>query len=148
MSTSAVVPQPSQAWVPPVAEPLDELKWQSWLAKGREEERLSNGRCITAVKCLAIAVLLAAAGLWALLVPYAMGLRFVVTVSAIVVMVQAVRTRYYVAAAAFGVLVPLYNPFAPAIDFSANWQRVLVGATILPFAASLFWRAPTGKTHV
>jgi hypothetical protein len=147
MSTSTTLPPP-QAWVPPLAEPLDEIKWQAWLAKGRAEENRSNDRCITVAKCLAIAALLAAAGLWSLLAPYVVGLRFVVTVSALLVMFQAVRARYYIASAAFGALVLLYNPVAPAIDFSSNWQRAIVVASAVPFAASLFWRAARNKHHV
>ena len=147
MSTSTV-PQPSQTWVPPSSEPLDEVRWQSWLAKGRAEEQRSNDRCRTAVKCFAIAGLLAAAGLWSLLAPYEVAARFLVTVSAIVVMLQAVQARHYIAAAAFGALALLYNPGAPAISFSGNWQRLFVAATVIPFAASLFWRTPGSKHHV
>jgi hypothetical protein len=141
MSTTTTLPPPSQAWVPPVAEPLDEAKWQSWRDKGRADEQRSNDRCIMAVKIFAIATLLATAALSSLLAPYGLAVRFVVTVSAIVVMVQAIRTRYYIAAAAFAALVLLYNPVVPAISFSETWQLVLMAVSTLPFVASLFWRA-------
>lgn len=128
------------SWEPPAAKPLDEAVWQAWVAKGRANERRSSAALVKAVKWVSIVALLAAAGLWSYLAPYAVVLLFIVAAGAIVVMFQAFHARHFAFAAIFGALALLYNPVAPMLGLSGDWQRALVVASALPFVASLAWR--------
>ena len=139
MSTSVELPGPQETWAPPAARPLDEAVWQAWVAKGRAQDRRSSAARIKAVKWASIAGLLGAVGLWSHLAPFEVVVRFVVTASALVVMFQAFQTRYYAVAAVFGALALLYNPEAPAFNFSGDWQRAVVVVSAVPFVASLVW---------
>jgi hypothetical protein len=65
--------------------------------------------------------------------------RFLVTATAVVLIVQAFQAKFYAASVAFGVLALCYNPVAPAFSFSGDWHRALVGASVVPFIASLVW---------
>ncbi len=135
------VPGPRLAKLP------GDLAWHAWVAKGRVQTRRRNSTRAKAANWAAnwaaIAGLLTAAGLWSHLPPYELAVRCIVAAGAMVVMVQAVRARHYAIAAAFGGLVLLYNPVAPAFEFSGAWQRSVVLASAIPFVASLVWR--TGK---
>ena len=91
------------------------------------------------MKWASIAGLLGAVGLWSHFSPFEVVVRFVVTASALVVMFQAFQTRHYAVAAVFGALALLYNPVAPAFDFSGGWQRAAVVVSAIPFVASLVW---------
>lgn len=145
MSTSVELPALQETWSPPAAMALDEAVWQAWVAKGRAQERQSNAKRIRAVKWASIAVLLGAAGLWSNFTPFEVFVRFLVTASALVLMVQALQTRYYPVAATFGALALLFNPVVPAFSFSGGWQRAVVVASAVPFVASLVW--PNGKNR-
>jgi hypothetical protein len=137
---------PREAWAPPPAKALDEEVWQAWLAKGREQSRRTAAAWTKAVKWVSIAGLLAAAVIWSHLAPFDVVIRFVVTGGAIVVMFQAFQARQYTVAAAFGALALLYNPLALVFNFSGGWQRAVVAASAIPFAASLAWhRAGTER---
>jgi hypothetical protein len=92
------------------------------------------------VKLASIAVLLAAAGLWSYLTPYAVVVRFMVVAAAIAVMVQAFHARHYALAVAFGTLALLYNPVVPVFSFSGGWRRALLLASAIPFVLALAWR--------
>ena len=142
MSTSVELLGP---WAPPASEPLDEVVWQAWVAKGRARDRRSSVTRIKAVRWASIAGLLAASGLWSHVAPFEAVVRFVVTAGAMVLMFQAFHAKRYAVAAAFGVLALCYNPVAPAFSFSGDWQRAVVGASAVPFIASLVW--PNGRNR-
>jgi hypothetical protein len=97
------------------------------------------------VKWASIAALLTAAGLWSHVAPFDGVVRFLVTAGAMVLMFQIFQAQYYSVAAAFGVLALCYNPVAPAFSFSGDWQRAAVGASAVPFIASLVW--PNGRNR-
>jgi hypothetical protein len=97
------------------------------------------------VKWASIAALLTAAGLWPHVAPFDGVVRFLVTAGAMVLMLQTFQAKYYSVAAAFGVLALCYNPVAPAFSFSGDWQRAAVGASAVPFIASLVW--PNGRNR-
>ena len=139
MSTSVELPGRQQTWSPTAATQLDEAVWQAWVAKGRAQERRSSATRIRAVKWASIAGLLGAAVLWSHLAPFEVFVRFLVTASALVLMFQAFQTRSYPVAATFGALALLYNPVAPAFNFSGDWQRAVLAASAVPFIASLVW---------
>ena len=82
---------------------------------------------------------LVAAGFWSQIAPFEVVVRFLVTATAIVVMLQALQARHYAVAATFGALALLYNPLAPVFSFSGDWRRAVVAATAFPFMASLAW---------
>ena len=126
----------------PGARPLDEAVWQAWVLKGRARETKSDALRMKAVKWISlVGILLAAvAGLWSGLTPYDVGVRFLVTTGALVLMFQALHARRYAFTAAFGALAVLYNPVAPVFGFSGEWQRAVVIASAVPFVASLTWR--------
>jgi hypothetical protein len=131
------------AWAPPATRPLDEAVWQAWVAKGRAQERRSAAAQIRAVKWVSITALLAAAVIWSNLVPFETVVRFLVTAGAMVVMFQAFQARHYAGAAVFGALALIYNPLAPVLSFSGDWQRAVVVASAVPFGVSLAW--PHGR---
>ncbi|MGP8247286.1 MAG: DUF6804 family protein [Bryobacteraceae bacterium] len=140
MTTAVELPIPRQAWVAPAEKPLDEAVWAAWVAKGRTEELRSTALHLKAVKWASVAALIAAAALWSHLATYEVVLRFIVTAGSMVVMLQAFRTSHYAFAVLFGLLALLYNPVAPILGFSSDWQRAVVLASSLPFVASLAWR--------
>jgi hypothetical protein len=139
MSISVKLQTPS-ALARPFTEPLDEGLWQAWMAKGHAREQRSSAARVNAAKWVAIGGLLAAAGLWSHLTPYEVIVRFIVAGTAMVVMFQAFHARNYAVAALFGGIALLYNPVLSAFSFSGDWQRTLVVASTVPFAASLGWR--------
>ena len=143
MPTLGKSEESQSAWAPPAARPLDEAVWQAWVAKGHAQDRRSSAARIKAVKWASIAALLAAAGLWSHLAPFEVVVRFLVTAGAMVVMFQAFQARHYAVAAVFGALALFYNPVAPAITFSGDWQRAVVVASAVPFIVSLAW--PNGR---
>jgi hypothetical protein len=97
------------------------------------------------VKWASIAALLVAAALWSQVAPFEVVVRFLVTGSAIVLAFEAFEKKYYAVSVGFGVLALCYNPLAPAFSFSGDWQRIVVGASALPFIASFIW--PAGKNQ-
>jgi len=143
LSTSDESQRPRDAWTPPPSQPLNEAVWQAWVAKGRVLDRRRSARRIQAVQWVSIASLLAAAGVWSYIGPFDRLVRFLVTAGAMILMFQAFQAKYYAVAAAFGALALCYNPVAPAFRFSGDWHRALVGASVVPFIASLVW--PNGR---
>jgi hypothetical protein len=139
VSTSVEMQRPLEARTPPESEALNEAVWQAWVAKGRAQDRRSSATRIRVVKWTSIAVLLAVTGLWSQVAPVEVGVRFLVTASAIVLAFQAFQVKYYAFSAAFGVLALGYNPVAAMFSFSGDWQRAVVGASTVPFIASLVW---------
>jgi hypothetical protein len=135
--------RPLEARTAPESEALNEAVWQAWVAKGRAQDRRSSATRIRVVKWTSIAVLLAATGLWSQVAPFEVGVRFLVTASAMALAFQAFQAKYYAVSAAFGVLALCYNPVAPVFSFSGDWQRAVVGASTVPFIASVVW--PNGR---
>jgi hypothetical protein len=142
MFTSAELQQTHTMWTPPAVKPLDEVRWQSWLAGGRAQDQRRSATFMRGVKWVSLVGLLAAAANWPHLGPNDPVVRFVVAVGALAMMFQALRSRFYVVAAVFGALVLLYNPLAPVFAFSGEWQSGLVVASAVPFVASLAWNKP------
>ncbi len=141
MSTAAITLQESQpVWKLPLAKPLDEAVWQAWIAKGRAQDLRGSNMRAKAVKWAAIMVLVAAALLSSRVAPYEVVVRFIVAAGALVVMFHAFRARRHAWAIVFGALAVLFNPILPVLSFSADWQRAVVVASAVPFAASLAWR--------
>ena len=140
MSTGVGVTESPRVWEPPAVLPLDEAKWQAWKAKGREQDRRRGLAFNMTVRCAAVAALLIMAGLGSLVAPHALLARLLVAASAVILMVQAMQARQVPFAAAFGLIAALYNPVAPAFDFSSSWERVFVVASAIPFLAPLLWR--------
>jgi hypothetical protein len=91
------------------------------------------------VKCVSIATLLAAAGLWSYFAPYDVVVRFIVALGAIVVMFQALQERRYAVAAVFGALAVIYNPVVTVFHSSGDSRRAVMAASAVPFAVSLVW---------
>ena len=139
MSTSVEPLRSSESWTTPV---VDEVRWQAWLEAGRARERRGDARRIAVLKCLAIAALIAAAGLWSPLATFDTAVRFTVTLAATVGTFQAVKAQNYALAVVFGALALLYNPLAPVISFSGDWQRAVVAGSVIPFVVSLVWGKP------
>jgi hypothetical protein len=138
MATSVEL-QESRTWETPPAKALDEAAWNAWVTKGRARDRRDNAAHVKAVKWVSIVALFATAVLYSYFTPFAVMVRFVVAAGAIVVMVQAYRTRYYADAAVFGALALLYNPVVPVFSLSGGWQRAVMAASAVPFVASLAW---------
>ena len=141
MSISVGSEKVVSAWEAPPSEPLNEVVWQAWLAKGRAEASLSSETRMAALKWSSIAVLVAAAGFWSRLPPYEILFRFLVVIGAMAVMLQSLGSRRYAFAVMFGALALLYNPIAPVFAISGDWTRVAIALSTVPFAASLAWRS-------
>lgn len=123
------------------AEAIDEKVWQTWVAKGRAQERADSAACSKGAKRVSVVALLVAAGLWSQFAPFALIIRFIVAASATFIMFQALHAKRYPVAAEFGALALLYNPVVPVFGFSGDWQRALVVASAIPFVASLTSRS-------
>ena len=136
MSASGEWLEPQEAQALPVVKPLDQEVWETWKAKNRAQDRRNNAAFLKGVKCFAIAGLLVAAGFWSHLGSLDLALRFIVVAGAVVAMFQAFHTGQFVFAGLFGALVVLYNPVAPVLSFSGDWQRAVVVASALPFFVS------------
>lgn len=95
---------------------------------------------LMAAKCLSItSQWVAIAGWLSGIALCDMVLRLSETAGAVVVMSQALRLRRYAYSALFASLALLYNPVAPIMSFSGGWQRAVLVASAVPFAASLAW---------
>jgi len=140
MSTTVQLQNQPGVWSPPETKPFDEPAWQAWAARGRAHDRKGNAQRLKAVKCLSVAALLIAAGLWSNLSPFDLVIRFVVAVGASVVMFKAFQSGHYAVAAIFAGLVLLYNPVVPVFNFDGNWQHAVLVLSAIPFVASLTWR--------
>lgn len=145
MSTSVESQRPREAWTPPASEPLNEAVWEAWFPKGRAQDRRSSATRIKAVKWASIAALLTVAGLWSHVAPFDGVVRFLVTAGAMVLMFQTFQEKDYAVSLAFGVLAVCYSPVTPTFSFSGDWQRAAVGASAVPFIASLVW--PNGRNR-
>jgi hypothetical protein len=126
----------------PAAKPLDEIAWEAWKARGRARDRRGREDRIRALKCGSIVALLALTAFWSQLTSYEVVIRSVLAAAAFGMMLEEFKTRQYAFAAVFAGLALLYNPVAPVIDFSGNWQRALVFASAIPFVSSLAWPNP------
>jgi hypothetical protein len=120
-----------------LTKPVDERVWQSWVSKNRAQDRRNNAAFLKGVRCLAIAGLLVVAGFWSHLGSFDLAARFIVATGATVAMFQAFHARQFVFAALFAAVAVLFNPVAPVLSFSGDWQRFIVIASILPFFVSL-----------
>lgn len=128
--------------VTPETKPLDEARWQAWVAKGREQDLRAKDARLAALKWISILGLLAAAILWSEAEPYQTVIRFIVTGGAIAVMVRALQDGRLPFAAVFTMLAIVFNPVVPIFQFSGVWQRALLVASAAPFVASLAWSEP------
>ena len=90
MPVSQESEESQSAWVIPGVRPLDEAVWQAWITKGRVHDRRISDRGLKAMKVASIATLVAA-GLWSQITPFEGVVRFLVTATAIVVMLQALQ---------------------------------------------------------
>ncbi|HLJ51704.1 MAG TPA: DUF6804 family protein [Bryobacteraceae bacterium] len=127
---------------------LDEASWQAWVAKGRTKDDRSNAALVRVAKCIAAVALIAAAAFWSYVTPYDIGIRFIASMGAVVVMFQALYAGQYAFAVIFAALMLLYNPVVPVFAFSGEWQRVVVVLSAVPFLASLAWAKARLVHHV
>lgn len=86
---------------------------------------------------VSIAALLAAAGIWSNLPPYEVVVRFVVCIGALTAGFQTYHLRRFAMVGVFALLVGLFNPILPVLNFTGEWQRVVVLASAVPFGLSL-----------
>jgi hypothetical protein len=89
------------------------------------------------MKWISIATLLLAMCFWSPGPLFQLALALVVTVSAIVVLIQAWQAKKYWWAAGFLVVATLFNPALPLIRLSGGVGFSLVLLVIVPFAISL-----------
>lgn len=100
-----------------------------------------------AAKWVSVATLVAAIVFGSQLGYYGIIVRFVLTIGAIVVMLDAVHFRHYTFATVFGTLALLYNPVLPVMDFSDFWQFVFMMLSAALFIISLTWRKARLARH-
>ena len=123
--------------------PLDEAKWEAWVAKGRTQDERDSVVRAQAATWTTVAVLLAAAGFWPHTGSVEIAIRFLVMIGAVVVMAHAFQKRNYAVAALFGAVALFYNPVMPAFYATGDWQRAAVVMSAILFGASLAWPART-----
>ena len=133
MSASVELLEPREAQL---VKPLDQKAWETWVGKNRAQDRRKNAAFLTGVKCITIAGLLVAAGFWSHLAPFDLPVTFIVAAGATVAMFQAFHARQFVFVALFAAAAVLFNPVAPVLRFSGDWQRAIVVASALPFFVS------------
>lgn len=75
------------------AKPLDEARWQAWMAKGRAHDVRVRGRAISAVKWVLIAALIAFAALWSQLARHEVILTSVILLGGVLVTGHATSQR-------------------------------------------------------
>jgi hypothetical protein len=128
---------PRGVWKQPVAQLLDEARWDAWVAKGRAQERRGSAVRLQAAKIVAVAALMVMAAVWSNPTPLDIVARFIVAAAAIVMMFHELDARQYAFAAAFCLIVLLYNPIAPVFTFSSGWQRGILVASAGPFIVAM-----------
>jgi len=94
------------------------------------------------VKHVSIAVLIVTAILWSEAPRYGVGLRFVISLGAVMVAVQAMHSRKRGWMAGFFGIAVLYNPLLPIVPLFGTAALAVVLATIPAFALSIY-RLPT-----
>ena len=142
MSTAIESKMIQPTWVVPDTQPLNQAMWQAWEAKGHFQDREASRAQSKAMYWLSIAALLAAAGLWSRLPPYEVVVRFIVCIGALAAAFQSYHSRRYAGVAVFLLLVGLFNPILPFLNFGSEWERVVVLLSIVPFGLSLVRLAP------
>ena len=147
MSVSVELLEPGDARALAVVKPLDQTVWGTWVAKNRAQDRRNNAAFLKAVKCVTIAALLVAAGFWSHLGSFDVAVRFLVAAGATVLMFHAFHARQFVFAVLFAAVAVLFNPVAPVLSFSGDWQRAIVVASALPFFASFRFDQFDGQTQ-
>ena len=147
MSASGELLEPREAQPLPLVKPLDQTVWQTWVAKNRAQDRRNNAAFLTGVKCITIAGLLVVAAFWSNLAPFDLPVRFIVAAGATVAMFQAFHARQFVLVALFAAVAVLFNPVAPVLSFSGDWQRAIVLASALPFFVSFRLGQSDGRTQ-
>jgi hypothetical protein len=90
------------------------------------------------MKFVSIAALILAALLWKYASSHQLPLRFVVSLGAFLVALQAVRAAKYVWATGFFAITAVFNPFVTVGTFTGNLAFCLVLASVAPFVVSLF----------
>ena len=121
-------------------EPLNEAAWQAWLAKNRAQELRRSATSVKIVKWASVVTLVAGVLFGSYLGSYGVLVRFVLTLGAIVVMLDAFKLRDYTFETVFGTLALLYNPVFPVVNFSGFWQSALMILSAVLFIVSLTWR--------
>ena len=100
-----------------------------------------------AVKWASIAILVATVLLWEYLPASGLATRILVSLGALVVLLQAMQLSRYPFAVVFAALAVAYNPFVPLLAFAGPGPLSFVLLSTLPFAASLIWLSP-GRTRL
>lgn len=118
---------------------LDESIWRTWTAKNALRDRQGAAARLVAVKCASLGILLIATIPWGYVAPYQVAIRFALSLGALAVAAQALRSRRYGFAAVFAAIVLIYNPFVATFSMTGGWPFPLVFLTGLAFAASLIW---------
>lgn len=147
MSVSVELLEPGEARTLPVEKPLDQTVWRTWVAKNRAQDQRNNAAFLKTVKCVTIAALLVAAGFWSHLGSFDIAVRFLVATGATVAMLRAFHARQFVFAVLFAAVAVLFNPVAPVLSFSGDWQRAIVVASALPFFLSFRFEQFDGRTQ-
>ncbi|QOY86441.1 DUF6804 family protein [Paludibaculum fermentans] len=137
MSTSTELKETPPNWVVPETVALNQVMWRKWEAKGQYQDREANRAQSKAMYWVSIAALLAAVALWSRLPPYEVVVRFLVCIGAVTAAFQSFRLRRYAMVVVFALVVGLFNPILPVLDFTGEWQRVVVLLSVLPFGLSL-----------
>ncbi len=142
MSKSTDLREVEPTWVVPDTEPLNQAMWRKWEAKGQYQDREASRAQSKAVYWISIAALLATVGLWSRLPPYEVVVRFLVCIGAMTAAFQCYHRRRLAMVGVFVLLVGLFNPILPVLNFTGEWQRVVVLLSVFPFGITLSKLAP------
>jgi hypothetical protein len=88
------------------------------------------------LKCVSIAALVMAGTFWSHAAAYELPLRFLVSLGACAVALQAERAHRRPWSVGFLMLAVLFNPVFPLGTFTGNWALLIVIASVVPFVLS------------
>jgi hypothetical protein len=118
-------------------EELDDSVWQARTARRAVRHRRGAATRLAAAKCVSLGVLLGSALLWGYAGSHQVAIRLALSVSALVIVGQALLCRRYALATIFAVITVIYNPFVAIFPMAGGWALPLVALAIVGFGASL-----------
>lgn len=119
--------------------PVDEARWNRWLASNAAREIRDAAGWMTGVKLTAIAAVAATMLLWTHVAPYQLPLRFAISICALAALNQSARAKRYALAVLFLAVLIIYNPLYAIFQTASGWPLPVPLFALVAFAASLFW---------
>ena len=124
--------------IPPSAE-LNEAAWSAWQMRHAASDRKQAGAIMLGVKCISLALLLLAVFFSGYAAPHHLWVRFVISLTAIVIACQAWDLKRYVFLLGFAAIAVIFNPVVPMFPIDAMVRSSVPSFAALAFVASIVW---------